>query len=74
MVYTKASSFFFHLSASQASASSSYDHGIVRELFLSNVNTLLWNRIGDEFMNDFIICFVEQGFLATIPIDIDISW
>jgi hypothetical protein len=25
-------------------------------------------------MNDFVICFVEQGFLATIPIDIVIVW
>lgn len=67
MVYTEASSFFFGLSASQASASSSYHHGIGRELFFSNVKTILF---GDEFMNDFVICFVEQGFLATIPIDI----
>jgi hypothetical protein len=27
------------------------------------------NRIGDEFMNDCIICFVEQAFLAAIPIE-----
>ena len=33
------------------------------------VKTILRNRIGDEFMNDCIICFVEQGFLAKIPID-----
>jgi hypothetical protein len=33
------------------------------------VKTILRNRIGDEFMNDCIICFVEQGLLATIPID-----
>lgn len=32
------------------------------------VKTILRNRIGDEFMNDCIICFVEQGFLLTIPI------
>jgi hypothetical protein len=33
------------------------------------VKTMLRNRIGDGFMNDCIICFVEQGFLDTIPID-----
>jgi hypothetical protein len=33
------------------------------------VKTMLRNRIGDGFMNDCIICFVESGFLATIPID-----
>ncbi|XP_039804871.1 zinc finger MYM-type protein 1-like [Panicum virgatum] len=32
------------------------------------VKTILRNRIGDEFMSHCIICFVEQGFLATIPI------
>lgn len=33
------------------------------------VKTMLRNRIGDGFMNDCIICFVEPGFLATIPTD-----
>ena len=33
------------------------------------VKTILRNRIGDGSMNDYIICFVEQGFFATIPID-----
>jgi hypothetical protein len=33
------------------------------------VKTMLRNRIRDRFMNDCIICFVESGFLATIPID-----
>jgi hypothetical protein len=33
------------------------------------VETILRNRIGDGFMNDCIVCFVEQEFLATIPID-----
>ena len=33
------------------------------------VKTILRNRIGDEFMSHCIICFVEQGFLATIPIE-----
>jgi hypothetical protein len=33
------------------------------------VKTVLRNRIGDEIMNDCIICFVEQGFLAIIPND-----
>lgn len=33
------------------------------------VKTILRNCIGDGFMNDCIICFVEQGFLATIPLD-----
>jgi hypothetical protein len=33
------------------------------------VKTILRNRIGDGFINDCIICFVEQGFFATIPID-----
>jgi hypothetical protein len=33
------------------------------------VKTILRNRIGDEFMNDCIICFVEQAFLAAIPIE-----
>jgi hypothetical protein len=32
------------------------------------VKTILRNRIGDGFMNDYIVCFVEQEFLA-IPID-----
>jgi len=32
------------------------------------VKTILRNCIGDEFMSHCIICFVEQGFLATIPI------
>lgn len=27
------------------------------------------NCIQDGFLNDCIICFIEQGFLATIPID-----
>lgn len=33
------------------------------------VKTMLRNRIRDGFMNGCIICFVEQGFLDTIPID-----
>ena len=33
------------------------------------VKTILRNRIGDGFLNDCIVCFVEQGFLATIPND-----
>ena len=33
------------------------------------VQTVRRNRIGDDFMNHCIICFVEQGFLATIPSD-----
>jgi hypothetical protein len=30
------------------------------------VKTILRNRIGNNFMNDCIICFVEPTFLATI--------
>ena len=33
------------------------------------VKTILRNQIGDGFLNDCIVCFVEQEFLATIPID-----
>ena len=33
------------------------------------VKTILHNRIRDEFLNDCIVCFVEQGFLATVPND-----
>jgi hypothetical protein len=33
------------------------------------VKTILRNRIRDGFMNDCIVCFVEQEFLATIPIN-----
>ena len=33
------------------------------------VKTVLCNQIGDDFLNDCIVCFVEQGFLATIPND-----
>ena len=33
------------------------------------VKTGLWNRIGDEFMNDCVVCFVEQEFLGAIPND-----
>ena len=33
------------------------------------VKTILRNRIGDGFLNDCIVCFVEQGFLATVPND-----
>jgi hypothetical protein len=33
------------------------------------VKTVLRNQIGDDFLNDCIVCFVEQGFLATIPND-----
>ena len=33
------------------------------------VKTILRNRIRDGLMNDCIICFVEQGFFATIPIN-----
>ena len=33
------------------------------------VKTVLHNQIGDDFLNDCIVCFVEQGFLATVPND-----
>ena len=33
------------------------------------VKTILRNRIGDGFMNDCIICFVEPEFLSTIAIE-----
>ena len=33
------------------------------------VKTILRNRIGDGFMNDCIICFVEPEFLYAIPIE-----
>jgi len=33
------------------------------------VKTILRNRIGDGLLNDCIVCFVEQEFLATISID-----
>ena len=33
------------------------------------VKTILRNRIGDEFMNDCIICFVKPEFLSAIPIE-----
>ena len=33
------------------------------------VKTDLRNRIGDEFMNDCVVCFVEQEFLDAIPND-----
>jgi len=34
------------------------------------VKTILRNRIGDGFMNDCIICFVEpEEFLCAIPIE-----
>lgn len=33
------------------------------------VKTTLQNRIGDQFMNDCIICFVEPEMLASIPIN-----
>ena len=33
------------------------------------VKTILRNRIGDGFMNDCIICFVEPEFLSAIPIE-----
>ena len=33
------------------------------------VKTDLRNRIGDEFMNDYVVCFVEQEFLDAIPND-----
>ena len=29
----------------------------------------LRNRVGDEFMNDCVVCFVEQEFLGAIPND-----
>ncbi|CAM0875336.1 unnamed protein product [Alopecurus aequalis] len=32
------------------------------------VKTVLRNRIGDDFMNDCIICFLEQQLLYSIPI------
>jgi hypothetical protein len=34
---------------------------------MKTVKTLSRNRIGNKFMNDCIICFVEPAFLATIP-------
>ena len=33
------------------------------------VKTVLRNWIGDEFMNDCIVCLMEHGFVATIPYD-----
>ena len=33
------------------------------------VKVVLHNRIGDEFMNDCIVCLMEHGFVATIPYD-----
>jgi hypothetical protein len=33
------------------------------------VKTILQNRIGDGFMNECIVCFVEQEFLGIIPLD-----
>jgi hypothetical protein len=30
------------------------------------VKTILRNRIGNTFMNDCIVCFVEPAYLATI--------
>ena len=33
------------------------------------VKTVLRNQIGNDFLDDCIVCFVEQGFLATIPND-----
>lgn len=33
------------------------------------VKTDLWNRIGGGFMNDCVICFMEQEFLDGIPND-----
>ena len=33
------------------------------------VKTDLRNRIGDEFMNGYVVCFVEQEFLDAIPND-----
>jgi hypothetical protein len=30
------------------------------------VKTILRNRIGNQFMNDCIICFVEPAMIATI--------
>ena len=38
-------------------------------LAIKIVNTILRNRIGDEFMNDCIVCLMEHGFVATIPYD-----
>ena len=34
---------------------------------MKTVKTISCNRIGNKFMNDCIICFVEPKFLATIP-------
>jgi len=34
---------------------------------MKTVKTISRNRIGNKFMNDCIICFVEPEFLATIP-------
>ena len=36
---------------------------------IKTVKTILRNRIGDGFLNDCIVCFVEQEFLAAISIN-----
>nr|BAD46730.1 hypothetical protein [Oryza sativa Japonica Group] len=36
---------------------------------MKTVKTTPRNRIGDQFMNDYIVCFVEKDFLATILVD-----
>ena len=36
---------------------------------MKNVKTVLRNRSSDEFMNDYVISFVEQEFLDAIPND-----
>ena len=38
-------------------------------LVVKIVKTDLRNRVGDEFMNDCVVCFVEQEFLGAIPND-----
>jgi hypothetical protein len=62
----------FGVSASQASTSAFNCHCIGGEVLFSNENyedNTTAKHIRDEFMNDCIVCFVEQEFLATIQID-----
>jgi hypothetical protein len=37
------------------------------------VKTILRNHIGNQFINDCIVCFVELAYLATIPNNIIID-
>ena len=55
----------------QTCACSSYRHNISGKVFsvVKIVKTDLRNCIGDEFLNDCIICFVVQEFLHAIPND-----